>query len=160
MLNLTLSDGFCLGEGTRSLGHAHSVPCTRFCKAFHVDWQSVYFPCQTLNFCVPMVHSQGPGEWPQRHQQVFMALMIYGAVTVSQALCSALYIHHLICPLTCPGRKSLLSFLGLGEVCPFEVVQMVRVELVYIPGLITFALSCLLKLKDPFWSQPCYLVVM
>lgn len=41
MMNLTLSDGFCLDEGTRSLGHARSVPWTCFCETCHVDWQFV-----------------------------------------------------------------------------------------------------------------------
>ena len=124
-----------------------------------MDWQFVCFPCQTLNSCIPIVNFQGPAEWAQRHQQVFMEfLVIYGAVIVSQTLCTALYVHDLIGPFHLPGRKLLLSFLGLGAVYPFKLVQVVRAELICRAGLRAFVLSCLLKLKDTFWSQPCYLV--
>lgn len=64
----------------------------------------------------------------------------------------------LLAPFTCPRRKLPLSFLGLGVVSPFTEVQVVRAELVCRTGLRAFVLSCLLKLKDTFWSQPCYLV--
>lgn len=77
-----------------------------FCEACHVDWQFVCFSRQTLNSCVPIVNFQGPAEWAQRHQQVFMELlMIYGAVTVSQTLSTALYGHDLVGPFHLPQEE-------------------------------------------------------
>lgn len=110
-----LSDG-CLSEGTRSLGQTWSVLWMWFCEACHVDWQFVCFPHRTLNSCVPiLVTLQGPAEWAQRHQQVFMELlMIYGAVTVSQTLSTALYVHDLVGPFTCPrGNCRCHSWAGV-----------------------------------------------
>lgn len=54
---------------------------------------------------------------PKASASVYELLMIYGAVTVSQTLSTALYVHDLVGPFfTCPRRKLPLSFLGLGVV--------------------------------------------
>lgn len=124
------------GSGLCSLSALFMLLWGALPRGLAVSGVSVCFPCQTSNSCSSSF-SWGWAEWPQQHRQLCVTWMIYRAVMVSQELCLASHTQDLIRPFPLPlGGNSCCYPWGLESPSLSKVVQVVRAELVYRPGLI------------------------